>query len=80
MLKIADFGVASILEHSRKDVRGTVGSSYFMAPEVTQGHPHCGKASDIWSAGITLYKIATGVYPFKGSSFPQLYKRIQNEE
>lgn len=75
VLKIADFGVAKILENAIDS--GTVGSGYFMAPEVTQGIKHDGKASDIWSCGVTLYKMVVGTYPFRAPYIYELYRAIQ---
>ena len=76
MLKIADFGVSHILEDQEQELSSTVGSSYFLAPEVTLGVRYKGKPSDIWASGVTLYRIVTGNYPFSASSIPDLFRVI----
>lgn len=59
-LRLADFGVARLLEdkHLTATVSGTLG---FMAPEQAYGRPT--KASDVFSAGLILYAMITGKTP-----------------
>ncbi len=48
-------------------VSTVIGSPAFLAPEMINGEEYDYKV-DIWSLGVTLYKLMTGDYPFKGTS------------
>ncbi|MCB9897639.1 MAG: protein kinase [Planctomycetes bacterium] len=63
---VTDFGVSAALrtgdDGSKKAGRG--GTPYFMAPELHSPDGRGTPESDIWSLGVTLYFLASGIYPF----------------
>ncbi|CAO2624117.1 Serine/threonine-protein kinase STK11 [Lemmus lemmus] len=53
------------------------GSPAFQPPEIANGlDTSSGFKVDIWSAGVTLYNITMGLYPFEGDSFFKLFENI----
>ncbi|KAK5976622.1 hypothetical protein GCK32_006704, partial [Trichostrongylus colubriformis] len=70
-LKISDFGVAEELPLYQKDDSCQVvqGTPKFQAPELVSGNTeyYSGFASDLWSCGVTLYNMISGLYPFEGA-------------
>jgi serine/threonine protein kinase len=61
MVKVADFGTSRFLEIA---AHGTtvIGSPPYMAPE--QFHGKAVFASDLYSLGVTMYQMMTGVLPY----------------
>ena len=67
-VKIMDFGIARITGGSRLTRAGqAVGTPQYMSPEQVKGHEG-NVASDIYSFGIVLYELLTGVTPFDSES------------
>lgn len=62
-VKICDFGYS---KHSFNSLAGTnVGTPNYMAPEIIKGSSlYDPFAADIWSAGVVLYAMLSGRYPF----------------
>ena len=76
MLKVADFGTSRFLEIA---AHGTtvIGSPPYMAPE--QFHGKAVFASDIYSLGVTMYQMLTGVLPYATPSPADLDRLMRGE-
>ena len=65
---VTDFGMAKSSEQSGMTQTGAViGTPFYMSPEQVKGEP-VGPQSDIFSLGVILYQMATGVVPFGGAT------------
>jgi eukaryotic-like serine/threonine-protein kinase len=66
--KVTDFGIARSLDEEGLTADGRVlGTTDYVSPEQALGHDVTGQ-SDIYSLGIVLYEMLTGVVPFKGEN------------
>lgn len=73
---LMDFGVALDVNLDRlTDSGNVVGTVAYMSPEQLFGHD-IDHRTDIYSAGIVLYELATGKHPFQGNHFPDLVSMI----
>lgn len=68
VLKLADFGFATLLEGKRKDyiLHTKLGTEGYMAPEV-QTKNYDGRKADIFSSGVILFIMFTATPPFERS-------------
>jgi serine/threonine protein kinase len=66
-LKISDFGLSAIIDRDDKNnlLNTSCGTLGYCAPEVVKDHAYDGFIADIWSSGIILYAMLTGMLPFK---------------
>ena len=77
--KLIDFGFSTCIESSKK-VKIFCGTPSYMSPEVVQRREYTGESADIWALGVLLFVSLTGIFPFKGSTDQELYKKINNAE
>jgi len=62
-VKIADFGVSSLLPNTGAKAVTWVGTVTYMSPERIQGQEYSHN-TDIWALGLTLIECASGRYPY----------------
>ncbi|CAG8026345.1 unnamed protein product [Penicillium salamii] len=82
VLKVVDFGVSEMFEkNSDMFTAKSAGSPAFLPPElcVVKHGDVSGKATDIWSMGVTLYCLRYGKLPFEKHNIFELYDSIRGD-
>jgi serine/threonine-protein kinase len=86
VVKILDFGLARLGEcsldvdasSSRRPARpeGLKGTPAYMSPEQASGRPSA-RPGDVFSLGVMLYEMLTGLRAFPGPSIPEILDQVQ---
>jgi mitogen-activated protein kinase kinase len=77
-VKITDFGISRSLDATMAMAGTQIGTQVYMAPEMCLGSDY-NFAVDLWSYGLVLYELATGVFPLDGSTIPTLFMSIMEK-
>ena len=67
-VKIADFGIARLIDEKHAEARltasgGTLGTPHYMAPEQVERPSTVDHCADIYSLGVVFYEMLTGELP-----------------
>jgi eukaryotic-like serine/threonine-protein kinase len=79
--KVLDFGLARFVTPGATEITATgevLGTPAYMAPEQARGAALDHRA-DLWSLGVTLYRMATGRLPFTGADAMALLFALASE-
>lgn len=79
MLKVADFGIASLDNDFEENKSEAVGSVHYIAPEQARGAAPDAR-SDIYSLGIVMYEMLTGKLPYVGQSDVEVAVKHMNTD
>jgi serine/threonine protein kinase len=75
-IKIIDFGFSTCFPNDKK-IKLFCGTPSYMAPEIVNKEECFGPPADIWAAGVVLYVLLTGGFPFRAAHSRELYYKIQ---
>ena len=76
-IKIIDFGTAIIFNKNKYD-KSLTGSVYYISPEVLSKNRSYSEKCDVWSCGIIMYILLTGLPPFNGENDEEIMTKIMN--
>lgn len=75
-IKLTDFGLSIELKRSQETMQEFCGTPLFMAPEIIAGKSYSCQC-DVWSMGIIMHLLLTGVSPFRANTEEDLYEEIR---
>lgn len=78
-LKITDFGISHLAEHTMTRTGQVLGSPRFMSPEQVKGVKPITFQSDMFSLGAVLFYFLSGRTPFQAATMPELHRQITEE-
>lgn len=79
MVKITDFGIAHAVDLPSLTSTGNVlGTPSYMSPEQANGQK-IDQRSDLFSIGVVIYEMLTGVQPFQGTTVYNLIRNVVSE-
>ncbi|OHS94582.1 Myosin light chain kinase A [Tritrichomonas foetus] len=77
-VKLSDFGFSRHVDSNQEIMRTRCGSPCYASPELIKGQGYT-KKTDIWSLGVILYIMVTGVPPFLDSNLQKLFNKIVSD-
>jgi serine/threonine protein kinase len=77
--KLVDFGIARLGGNRLTRTGQIVGSLNYMSPEQLDANMEVDLRTDVYSTGVVLYQLLTGVLPFEGGSTGATLMKIVHE-
>ena len=74
-IKLCDFGVGKMV-HENELLKDQCGTPAYIAPEILANKGYDGFGVDVWSSGVVLYTMLSGMVPFKANNLNDLQNMI----
>jgi len=76
-VKLTDFGISKELEETISSCKTFVGTLFYMSPERMENE-HYSFPSDIWSLGLVMIEMASGIYPYpESNNFLEMHHTVK---
>lgn len=79
LVKVGDFGISKVLDATVAMAKSTVGTPYYLPPEVISNKPY-GRKADVWALGVIVYELVTLRKPFDAENLVLLAIKIVNSD
>src|SRR5262249_8664345 len=77
-VKVTDFGIAKVFGNTRITRTGvSMGTAAYRSPEQIRAPHDVDHLTDVYSMGVVLYELLTGVVPFDGTEFEIQEKAVR---
>lgn len=76
--RLADFGIARLMENTGAYSTNVSGTPKYMAPEAYRGKRS--EQTDLWSVGVIAYQLLTGICPFEGEDSVSLMYAVLTQK
>merc|ERR1719453_2118994 len=74
-LRVGDFGISKVLENTAAFARTTIGTPYYLSPEICMEQPYS-FGCDIWALGCVLFEMCALRVPFDAPNLQSLVQKI----
>ena len=78
-IKLSDFGLCGYVVPDTL-MKTVCGTPSYTAPEIIKNQEYDGCMADIWSLGVLLYELVTGIHPWSSNNLPQMHRQITNAQ
>ena len=78
-ITIIDFGFSKYYSPD-SCITDNKGSLHYAAPELWHRRPYMGPEVDVWAMGVVLFLLATGHFPFGGTTAQEIYHDIDLQD
>lgn len=74
-LRIGDFGISKVLDCTAAFAKTTIGTPYYLSPEICQERPYSW-GSDVWAMGCIMFEMCALRVPFDAPNIRALVSKI----